>query len=246
MLTRMLQRLASKCRVADQMVEGFSEGEVHQPPPQLNHEQLGDAGDDAENPDDLKFSLHPDDPGNFLKLCSALRILVRRVICDADINEADQLIREYNTELIKVRHHLINVDMLLIAVQLYGSAAMKPNHHFSTHVADCVRNFGPLHDFWTFLFERLNKVLKSFKTNNHGDGELETTFFREFQRTCQTSRLVNFLYMFFALLTTHFGRLFRSSAIQKSHSHVKLPRLCSRHQARSVGQLLDLQLCLKP
>ncbi|KAG1727357.1 uncharacterized protein EDB91DRAFT_1086435 [Suillus paluster] len=27
--------------------------------------------------------------------------------------------------------------------------------------------FGPLHDFWMFLFERLNKVLKSFKSNNH-------------------------------------------------------------------------------
>ncbi|KAG1810292.1 uncharacterized protein HD556DRAFT_1223274, partial [Suillus plorans] len=77
-------------------------------------------------------------------------------------------------------------------VSLYGSATIKPNHHYATHVADCVRNFGPLHDFWTFLFERLNKVLKSFKTNNHADGELETTFFHEFQKTCQTSRLVSF------------------------------------------------------
>ena len=76
------------------------------------------------------------------------------------------------------------------AMQLYGSGTIKPNHHYSTHVSECVRNFGPLHDFWTFLYERLNKVLKSFKTNNHGQGELETTFFYEFQKMCQTSRLV--------------------------------------------------------
>ncbi|KAJ7231191.1 hypothetical protein C8J57DRAFT_1251282 [Mycena rebaudengoi] len=31
------------------------------------------------------------------------------------------------------------------------------------------------------LFERLNKLLKSYNTNNHGDGELEVTFFHEFQ-----------------------------------------------------------------
>ncbi|KAG2119425.1 hypothetical protein DEU56DRAFT_747229, partial [Suillus clintonianus] len=74
--------------------------------------------------------------------------------------------------------------------QLYGSSSIKPNHHYATHVSECARNFGPLHNFWTFLFEHLNKVLKSYKTNNHGNGELETTFFREFQRTCQTNRMV--------------------------------------------------------
>ena len=75
-------------------------------------------------------------------------------------------------------------------MQLYGSGVVKPNHHYATHVSECMRNFGPLHDFWTFLYERLNKVLKSFKTNNHGQGELETTFFYEFQKMCQTSQLV--------------------------------------------------------
>lgn len=74
-------------------------------------------------------------------------------------------------------------------LKLYGSKVIRPNHHYATHVADCCLNFGPLHDFWTFLYERLNKVLKSYKTNNHGNGELETTFFKEFQRTCELGRL---------------------------------------------------------
>ena len=56
-----------------------------------------------------------------------------------------------------------------------------------------MRDFGPLHDFWTFLFKCLNKVLKSFKTNNHDHGELETTFFQDFQWTCEIGRLVSTL-----------------------------------------------------
>jgi hypothetical protein len=75
--------------------------------------------------------------------------------------------------------------------KLYGSGLLKPNHHFVTHVGACVCNFGPLHDFWTFLFEWLNKLLKSYKTNNHANGTLETTFFRQFHRTCKLRRLVS-------------------------------------------------------
>ncbi|KAG1893909.1 uncharacterized protein F5891DRAFT_985452 [Suillus fuscotomentosus] len=74
-------------------------------------------------------------------------------------------------------------------IHLYSSGSVKPNHHFVTHVGACVRNFGPLNNFWTFLFERLNKLLKSYKTNNHSNGALETTFFMEFHRTCELGRL---------------------------------------------------------
>ncbi|KAG2141058.1 hypothetical protein DEU56DRAFT_734574 [Suillus clintonianus] len=148
-------------------------GQVRPPPPPPDVPGPSDRFDDVDDATDTKFSLHPDDPGNFLKLCTALRIIVKHHISDEDLDRVDLLIRDYGNELIR----------------LYGSAVIKPNHHYATHIADCARNFGPLHDFWTFLFERLNKVLKSFKTNNHSNGELETTFFREFQRTCQIGRL---------------------------------------------------------
>ena len=60
------------------------------------------------------------------------------------------------------------------------------------HTGEFIRDFGPLHEFWSFLFERLNKVLKAYNTNNHGyGGELETTFFTEFHRTCASARLVS-------------------------------------------------------
>ncbi|KII90058.1 hypothetical protein PLICRDRAFT_577874 [Plicaturopsis crispa FD-325 SS-3] len=126
---------------------------------------------------DQPFSLHPDDPKNFLKLSTAITLLSKHTLLEHQIVEAELLIREYCTELIT----------------LYGPSVIKPNHHYATHVPDCARNFGPLHGFWTFLFERLNKVLKSFNTNNHSNGELETTFFQEFQRTCLSSRVTYML-----------------------------------------------------
>jgi hypothetical protein len=54
--------------------------------------------------DDLKFSLHPEDPANFLKLSAALRILIQHQLSDEDLDEADQLIRDYCTELLNVSH----------------------------------------------------------------------------------------------------------------------------------------------
>lgn len=48
------------------------------------------------------YCLDPKDPANFLKLASALNIFLSDVLTDNQINEADNLIREYNVELIEV------------------------------------------------------------------------------------------------------------------------------------------------
>jgi hypothetical protein len=186
---------ANKRKATSQVVEGVPEGEQRAlPPPQMstmtaNEEDQIDPGITQD-----KFQLHPNDPSNFLKLCAAICILLRRQFTDFEIDDADRLLREYCTELISVRAPITQIKMPgeLKAQQLYGSSVIKPNHHYSTHVSECVRNYGPLHDFWTFLYERLNKVLKSYKTNNHGHGDLETTFFNDFQKTCLMSRLVRY------------------------------------------------------
>ena len=54
-----------------------------------------------------KFLLHPDDPNNFLKLCSAICILLHCQFTDSDIDYADQLIQQYCTELIHVCFSII-------------------------------------------------------------------------------------------------------------------------------------------
>jgi hypothetical protein len=134
--------------------------------------------------------LHPSDPGNFLKLCTALKILLSRKITNALLDQADNLIREYCLELVEVRLLWLYAISLLTQLQLYGPSVIRPNHHYAIHTPEFVRDYGPLTEFWTFLFERMNKVLKSFKTSNHAGGELETSFFREFLRTVRESRRV--------------------------------------------------------
>ncbi|KAJ7170889.1 hypothetical protein C8R43DRAFT_1120617 [Mycena crocata] len=130
--------------------------------------------EDEERDNATPPNLHPDDPANFLKLCTAIKILVLDTITENSLQSSDELLRAYCQEL----------------VDLYGSEVIHPNHHYATHTSRCVCNYGPLREFWTFLFECLNKVLKSYKTPNHAGGELEASFFREFQRTVQNSRLL--------------------------------------------------------
>jgi hypothetical protein len=97
----------TKWKATSQIVEGILEGEQRTlpPPTQIstaaaNEEDLIDTG---VQPD--KFLLHPSDPSNFLKLCAAIRILLRRRLTDPDIDHADRLLREYCTELISVCPH---------------------------------------------------------------------------------------------------------------------------------------------
>jgi hypothetical protein len=61
---------------------------------------------------------------------------------------------------------------LLTQIELYGEGMMMPNHHFATHTTDHIWDYGPVYGFWCFLGEWLNKVLKNFKLNNWGKGQL--------------------------------------------------------------------------
>ncbi|KAI0038184.1 hypothetical protein FA95DRAFT_1505991 [Auriscalpium vulgare] len=121
-------------------------------------------GDDVPEPEPQQRMLHGDDD-NFLKLAAFLKLVFGRTIWDTDIPHARELLQDY----------------------LYGfferhPDVVKPNHHWVTHIFDQLRDYGPVYGFWTFIFERLNKVLKSYSTNNHGGGEIEVTFMRAFMR----------------------------------------------------------------
>ena len=49
--------------------------------------------------------------------------------------------------------------------KLYGSNAVTPNMHLHTHLIECILDYGPIHSFWLFSFERMNGILGSFNTN---------------------------------------------------------------------------------
>ena len=84
----------------------------------------------------------------FVKAC---RLLCRHHINEEQVTEADRLLHSFCEAY----------------VDLYGSQSCTPNLHLHGHLADCVRDFGPVYAFWLFSFERLNGVLGSYHTNNH-------------------------------------------------------------------------------
>ncbi|EJU01062.1 hypothetical protein DACRYDRAFT_39912, partial [Dacryopinax primogenitus] len=65
---------------------------------------------------------------------------------------------------------------------IYGSNNITPTFHWTMHMPMQIRHFGPVHRCWTFLFKRLNKVLKMINTSGHKGGVVEVTFAREFKR----------------------------------------------------------------
>ncbi|KAJ7712854.1 hypothetical protein B0H16DRAFT_1811810 [Mycena metata] len=116
-------------------------------------------------PDPKPIRMFKNDPDLLLKLATCCKILLAGTIDVATLPRAQQLLEDYLAGFLANHPDLV-----------------KPNFHYITHIFKIIRDFGPVYGFWTFLFERLNKLLKSYDTNNHGDGELELTFFREFHR----------------------------------------------------------------
>jgi len=106
-----IHQAGKKRKASSQVVEDLPEGQIRPPPPPpavsfmgMQTPQQDETTEQTGNDDDanMKFSLHPDDPLNFLKLSASLRLLMKHKISDYDISQADQLIREYGTELITV------------------------------------------------------------------------------------------------------------------------------------------------
>ncbi|TFK16569.1 hypothetical protein FA15DRAFT_547208, partial [Coprinopsis marcescibilis] len=50
--------------------------------------------------------------------------------------------------------------------ELYPDYAFRPNHHMAFHLAEYLEMYGPIHSWWTFLFERMIGMLQRIPTNN--------------------------------------------------------------------------------
>ena len=49
---------------------------------------------------------------------------------------------------------------------LYPSHSLVPKHHMALHLPDMLRDFGPVHAWRTFAFERLNQIFQNVLTNS--------------------------------------------------------------------------------
>jgi len=76
----------------------------------------------------------------FVRICS---IFVSRIV------EVDS-IREANQRLIEI---------VKLIEENYGHNKITPNLHLSLHLHECSYDYGPLHTFWCFSFERMNGII---------------------------------------------------------------------------------------
>ncbi|KIJ09903.1 hypothetical protein PAXINDRAFT_86790 [Paxillus involutus ATCC 200175] len=107
-----------------------------------------------------------EEPVIFLCLSAALKIFCGSSIKLDMLPRAEELLQEY----------------LLEYKKMYGTESMKPNFHWAVHLTQQIRDYGPVYNFWAFLSERLNKVLKSSNSNNWTGGQVEISMMREFAR----------------------------------------------------------------
>lgn len=50
--------------------------------------------------------------------------------------------------------------------RIFGRECITPNMHMHCHLYDCILDYGPLHGFWCYAFERYNGVLGAMPNNN--------------------------------------------------------------------------------
>ncbi|KZO93028.1 hypothetical protein CALVIDRAFT_529810 [Calocera viscosa TUFC12733] len=132
-----------------------------------------DAQQETQTEDRENTRVHPAAARNYLKLATVIKIYLRREITDDDLDRASTLYKDFFEEF----------------VEIYGAANVTPTFHWLVHMAAQIQRYGPVHGFWTFLFERLNKDLKGFQTNGHKGGVTEITFAREFKRKMSLGRI---------------------------------------------------------
>lgn len=66
--------------------------------------------------------------------------------------------------------------------RLFGKDCITPNMHLHCHLCECVMDYGPLHSFWCFAYERYNGILGAMPNNNRSiECQLMQRFLRESQ-----------------------------------------------------------------
>ena len=75
--------------------------------------------------------------------------------------------------------HLYLVQFCKLFEDLYGADACTPNMHLHLHLKECLLNYGPVHGFWCYGFERFNGRIEKYHTNNQS---IEVQLMRKFLR----------------------------------------------------------------
>jgi hypothetical protein len=96
----------------------------------------------------------------------ASRLLTQPVISMSDLHLADALLMQFCRRV----------------ERKYGKNMITPNMHMHGHLKECILDFGPIHNFWCFSFERhrYNGILKNYPTNSSLEVHCMKQFCAEF------------------------------------------------------------------
>lgn len=134
----------------------------------------------------------------------ACRRLCKRSISSEDVQIVDALLLQFCTTL----------------KRLYGAQFVTPNMHLHCHLATCLKDFGPLHGYWLFSFERYNGLLGNQPTNNRA---IEIQLMNRFLKDNSHFELLHIadsmpLHEEFGPLVSEYARTFDSTAHTKQSS----------------------------
>ena len=113
-------------------------------------------------------------------------LICQPVLTQAAIDKADQYLLEFCQKV----------------ENMYGTQACTINLHLHCHIAECLRDYGPVHSTWCFSFERYNGILGGIPNNNH-TLQVEKTMMNRFVQQMEShksfSNLVEEVDSFFPL-----------------------------------------------
>lgn len=49
--------------------------------------------------------------------------------------------------------------------RMFGKCCITPNMHMHCHLRKCTEDYGPLHGYWLYAFERYNGILGAMPNN---------------------------------------------------------------------------------
>lgn len=106
--------------------------------------------------------------GNNL-MCWRYFILACRLLCSKQIT----------TEQVCLSDALL-MRFCKMTQDLYGCGVITPNMHMHCHLRACIDDYGPLHSFWLYAFERYNGILGQMPNNNRS---IEIQLMKRFLQT---------------------------------------------------------------
>ena len=140
----------------------------------------------------------PEEIPMYLSLATSLRIVFATSLTHEQVERARSLMTFFLTEYQRVCDIYGSLIIpIKPSLQIYGKDALKPNFHWAAHQFEQLYNFGSMSNFWCFLPERLNGVLKSVNSNYWKHGVMESTFMHGFLADSAVLRIVHTPYTCF-------------------------------------------------